>query len=112
MRPAASNLTGGHMFKRSRSLFATIGIATAVGTAMAAPPQPGNPGHPNHKPPFVRGAVLCTAYDGISDDLLTAGLGKSGIESVVPPGFADPLNPTAAELRRRAIHTNYRALVD
>lgn len=53
-----------------------------------------------------------TTYDGTSDDLLTAGLGKTGLGSAAPPGFVDAANPTAAELRRRAIYTNYRALVD
>ncbi len=66
------------------------------------------------KPPFIKGEIITVIYDGITtnDDLLTAGLGKTGIGSATPPGFADPLNPTVAELRRRAIHTNYRALVD
>ncbi|KQW00311.1 3-hydroxybutyrate oligomer hydrolase family protein [Rhizobacter sp. Root1221] len=53
-----------------------------------------------------------TTYDGTTDDLLTAGLGKTGIGSASAPGFTDAANPTAAELRRRAIYTNYRALVD
>jgi len=53
-----------------------------------------------------------TTYDGTSDDLLTAGLGKTGLGSATPPGFVDAANPTVAELRRRAIYTNYRALVD
>lgn len=57
-------------------------------------------------------AVSSARHDGPGDDLLTAGLGRSGIGSAVAPAFADPLNPTPAELRRRAIHTNYRALVD
>jgi hydroxybutyrate-dimer hydrolase len=56
--------------------------------------------------------VLHTHYDGITNDLLTAGLGKTGLGSPVPPGFADPLNPTTEELRRSAIYNNYRALVD
>jgi hydroxybutyrate-dimer hydrolase len=56
--------------------------------------------------------VLHTHYDGVTDDLLTAGLGKTGLGSVTPPGFADPLHPTTEELRRLAIYTNYRALVD
>ena len=43
---------------------------------------------------------------------LTAGLGKTGLGSPVPPGFVDPLNPTAEELRRLAIYNNYRALID
>src|SRR4051794_16772491 len=56
--------------------------------------------------------VTHTHYDGVTNDLLTAGLGKTGLGSPVPPGFADPLNPTAEELRRLAIYNNYRALVD
>ncbi|MCC7199487.1 MAG: D-(-)-3-hydroxybutyrate oligomer hydrolase [Gammaproteobacteria bacterium] len=54
---------------------------------------------------------LRQAYDGKSDDLLTAGLGHAGLRGL-PPGFADPLKPTAGELRRRAIYTAYRGLVD
>ena len=56
--------------------------------------------------------VLHTHYDGITNDLLTAGLGKSGLGNSTPPGFVDPLHPTAEELRRLAIYENYRALVD
>lgn len=51
------------------------------------------------------------AYDGVSNDLLTAGLGKTGLAGAAP-GFADALNPTATELRRRVIWTNYRAVLD
>lgn len=64
----------------------------------------------NTKPTFV-GAITKTTYDGTSDDLLTAGLGKSGLQKGAP-AIADPNNPTAAELRRLAIYNNYRALVD
>jgi hydroxybutyrate-dimer hydrolase len=56
--------------------------------------------------------IIHTRYDGVTNDLLTAGLGKTGLGSAVPPGFADPLNPTAEELRRLAIYNNYRALID
>ena len=38
---------------------------------------------------------LHTHYDGVTNDLLTARLGKSGLGSPVAPGFADPLHPTA-----------------
>ena len=51
-------------------------------------------------------------YDGISDDLLTGGLGASGLAKAQPPAAKDPKSRTAAELRTRAIHANYRALVD
>jgi hydroxybutyrate-dimer hydrolase len=45
------------------------------------------------------------------DDLLTAGLGLEGLRGPAP-GFADALQPTPAELRRRSIHANYRSLQD
>jgi hydroxybutyrate-dimer hydrolase len=56
--------------------------------------------------------VLRTHYNGVTDDLLTAGLGKTGLGNSIPPGFVDPLHPTAQELRRLAIYNNYRALID
>ncbi len=66
----------------------------------------------NVLPPRITNLTAPTSYDGVSDDLLTAGLGKTGIGSSTPPGFVDAANPTAAELRRRVIYTNYRALID
>jgi hydroxybutyrate-dimer hydrolase len=63
----------------------------------------------NAKPAYV-GAVSSKAYDGSSDDLLTAGLGRTGLASAVAPTTS--ATPTAAELRRLAIYNNYRALVD
>ena len=65
----------------------------------------------NVKPPWLT-QLRSSEVDGLSDDLLTAGLGKSGLASATPPGLLDPLHPTAAELRRAAIYYNYRALVD
>ncbi len=73
----------------------------------AAPVPP--PPDVNVKPSYL-GAVSSSHYDGSSDDLLTAGLGNTGIASVVPPTVSTP--PTPAELRRLAIYTNYRALLD
>ncbi|MBU2952848.1 D-(-)-3-hydroxybutyrate oligomer hydrolase [Marinobacter sp. F3R08] len=66
----------------------------------------------NAIPDFVLGEISQTSYDGLTDDLLTAGLGADGLASASAPEFSDPLNPTAAELRRLAIYSNYRALVD
>lgn len=66
----------------------------------------------NKIPEFIVGDIEQTRYDGITDDLLTAGLGASGIASATAPAFDDPLNPAPAELRRLAIYNNYRALVD
>ena len=72
--------------------------AFALQTAEAKPPR------------FIKGEVVCTQYDGVTDDLLTAGLGASGLGLAgAPPALSDP--PTAAELRALAIFNNYRALV-
>ena len=65
----------------------------------------------NTKPAYL-GVISEAMYDGTSNDLLTAGLGATGLGAAVPPAYADPLKPTAAELRRTAIHTNYRAMLD
>src|SRR5690606_21384690 len=46
------------------------------------------------------------------DDLLTAGLGLDGLRAMMPPAFADPARPTAAELRRRAVWSNWRGIAD
>jgi hydroxybutyrate-dimer hydrolase len=46
------------------------------------------------------------------DDLLTAGLGAAGLRNPVPPKFEDPERPTPAELRRRAIWSNWRGIAD
>jgi len=66
----------------------------------------------NLLPSFISGSVRTQTYDGSSDDLLTAGLGKTGLASATPPGIANAAAPSAAELRRLAIYSNYRALVD
>jgi len=58
--------------------------------------------------PFVKGSLQCTYYDGVTDDLLTGGLGRTGLSGAAP-GVSSPA--TAQELRRLAIYNNYRALV-
>jgi hydroxybutyrate-dimer hydrolase len=70
----------------------------------------GHFGAKNIKPPYI-GEISKNYYDGNIDDLLTAGLGKTGLAAAAPT-FAIALAPTAAELRRNAIHTNYRAVLD
>ena len=62
-------------------------------------------------PPAYLSAVTSIAYDGAGDDLLTAGLGKTGLAGAAP-SYLDPLHPSPAELRRNAIHANYRAVLD
>ncbi|MGY8525257.1 3-hydroxybutyrate oligomer hydrolase family protein [Paracidovorax citrulli] len=55
--------------------------------------------------------VSVQRYAG-DDDLLTAGLGKDGLASSAAPLPSNLNAPTPRELRRYAIYSNYRALVD
>src|ERR1700681_1437513 len=65
------------------------------------------------RPAFVPGIITRTHYDGVSNDLLTGGLGKSGLaDGLHPPLPNDPKRSTAEELRKLAIYNNYRAIVD
>lgn len=56
------------------------------------------------------GNVRVTEHRG-HDDLLSAGLGLAGLAGVPAP-FANPLDPTATELRRRAIQTSWNGIAD
>ena len=68
------------------------------------------PAH-EHEPDFLVSDIAQHAY-AVDDDLLTAGLGAAGLRSSIPPPFADAANPTPAELRRRAIWSNWRGIAD
>jgi len=87
-------------------------LAAAVSTLLAGCPGGSDTWTPesNIKPAFV-GTITKTIFDGASDDLLTAGLGKTGLAGTAPV-VANPIAPTAAELRKLAIFTNYRAILD
>lgn len=91
-----------------RHFLKPLGLAAVAAATLAAC---GDGAERNVRPAYL-GTVQQTRYDGTSDDLLTAGLGKTGLAAATAPAWADALNPTAAELRRTAIHTNYRALLD
>ncbi|MFN7432583.1 MAG: 3-hydroxybutyrate oligomer hydrolase family protein, partial [Betaproteobacteria bacterium] len=50
---------------------------------------------PTNQRPSWLGTVTQTSYDGVSDDLLTAGLGRSGLQAAAP-AVTDPTS--AAQL--------------
>ena len=96
------------MFETRRAVRTTICVATCTLAGCAG--FAGTTPQVNLKPPFL-GAISKASYDGVGDDLLTAGLGKTGIAGAAP-AIANPASPTVAELRRLAIYNNYRAIVD
>ncbi len=71
-------------------------------------------GHFVAKEPVMRevdyGEVMLTEHRG-ADDLLSAGLSLAGLAGAPAP-FAQPQDPTAAELRRRAIQSNWKGIAD
>lgn len=97
-----------HAVRRPGPLLIALAALTACGGGGGGGDTPAET--LNTKPAHL-GAVQRLDYDGQSDDLLTAGLGKSGLAGA-PPAYANPANPTAAELRRAAIYNNYRAMLD
>lgn len=95
------------------TLLAACGGGGATGgLEQAAAARPNANANLNFRPAFVTGTVSSIEYDGDSDDLLTAGFGAAGLAQAVAPGLVLSDPPTAAQLRRLAIHTNYRAIVD
>jgi hydroxybutyrate-dimer hydrolase len=93
------------------ALLTLVAIACAGCGGSSAPPSNNDGLEPLVTPTFLRSSSRAV-YDGTTNDLLTGGLGKSGLAAAAPPAFADAANPTPAELRTRAIYNNYRALVD
>ena len=78
--------------KKFIMLIALIVFTLWCGSALA--------GHHNSLPSFfVPGSLQVTEYDGVNDDLLSAGLNQEGLEGPAPD-VSDP--PTVAELRRLA----------
>jgi len=90
------------------AIVVALGVSACHGDHDDSTPQP----QANVLPSFIASTVRTQSYDGNSDDLLTAGLGKTGLASASVPAIANAAQPTAAELRRLAIWSNYRALVD
>lgn len=63
--------------------------------------------------PYNLMIVSKASYDGAANDLLTAGLGQSGIASTTSPATQTSFNAASAtDLRRLAIWANYRAILD
>ena len=109
---SSAGRAGAGTTQRFRTVLAIVALLALAGCGSddgGPPPAPAP--DLNVKPSYV-GNVSVKSYDGASDDLLTAGLGKTGLGTPVGPTFVNPTSPTAAELRKSAIFNNYRALLD
>jgi hydroxybutyrate-dimer hydrolase len=106
---------GGAVQRKGRAATATL-VATALAAAgLVAGCNGGGDGGDlivlNLKPAFI-GTISKVTYNGTTDDLLTAGLGKTGLGAAAAPPPVNPNAPTAAELRQSVIFNNYRSILD
>ena len=104
-------------FTRQTALAAAIGAALVAGcgdNAKFTPEVNTLPaGTTDVSLKAYRATAVGTGSTAATQDLLTGGLGRSGIASSgTVPAYADPANPTADELRRNAVQANYRGLID
>ncbi len=84
--------------EQPRALLGTAALTSLLLASLAGCANLGS-----NKPAWLT-VVSARQLDGISDDLLTAGLGLGPfIGQGAAPGYADPLKPTVAELRRAAL---------
>lgn len=93
-------------------------VMTALSAATLA--ACGGSGPSNELPKGIK-EISATAYPATTvgkgdtaatQDLLTGGIGRTGLGAAAAPAYADPANPTAAELRRNALYSNYRGILD
>jgi hydroxybutyrate-dimer hydrolase len=92
------------MDTRLLSRGAVLGLAAFLSSCAATAPRP------NAEAPTFEPMRVSEHRD--NDDLLTAGLGLDGLRAMTPPAFADAAAPTPAELRRRALWSNWRGIAD
>ncbi|OEZ91691.1 D-(-)-3-hydroxybutyrate oligomer hydrolase [Janthinobacterium sp. HH106] len=88
----------------------TVGMSLCTLLALAACGSNHAPEELNQMPGYL-GTIARADYDGKTNDLLTAGLGKTGLAGATP-AYANAEQPTPLELRRNAIYANYRAVLD
>ncbi len=88
----------------------TTGMRLCTLLALAACGSNHAPEELNQMPGYL-GSITRADYDGKTNDLLTAGLGKTGLAGATP-AYANTEQPTPLELRRNAIYANYRAVLD
>lgn len=92
---------------KNSMLAVALSVALSVAAGCATTSNPGNTAMGTSS----FGPVSVTEHRG-NDDLLTGGLGLDGLRAMTAPVFGDPENPTAGEVRRREIWSNWRGIAD
>ena len=106
--------------RANERVIARLALTTMAVAALAACGGGGGESARNELPAGIK-EISATVYPATSvgtgaiaatQDLLTGGIGKTGLGVAAAPAYADPANPTAAELRRNALYSNYRGILD
>ncbi|WP_374568221.1 3-hydroxybutyrate oligomer hydrolase family protein [Ideonella sp.] len=103
-----------HLFS---AVTASAALAACGGSDNPPPPPPPAPvntlpaGVTHHSVTDYSATAPGAGDSAATQDLLTAGLGKTGLGGAAP-AYADPDHPTALELRRGALYGNYRGILD
>lgn len=89
-----------------------IALAGCGGGGGSSPTNDLPQGVTQHSMTAYSATTVGTGTTAASQDLLTGGIGKTGLGAAAAPAYADPLNPTVLELRRNALYSNYRGILD
>ncbi|MBV8093325.1 MAG: hypothetical protein JO110_08830, partial [Acetobacteraceae bacterium] len=71
-----------------RKFSVRLAAQLAPALALTAASLPAAAFEPGDQPRFMLGNPVTTHYDGVTNDLLTAGLGKSGLGLATPPAVS------------------------
>jgi hydroxybutyrate-dimer hydrolase len=99
---------------RSATMLGAIALAGCGGGGGSSPTNTLPEGITQHSVTAYSATTVSSppGQTAATQDLLTGGLGKTGLGITAAPLPVDALNPTALELRRNALHSNYRGILD
>ena len=100
--------------RKSGAALATVVSAIALagcGGAGSPPPNTLPAGITQQSVTVYSATVVGTGDTAASQDLLTGGIGRTGLGGATP-AYANAASPTALELRRNALYSNYRGILD
>lgn len=102
-------------FARRSRAFTTLALGGAVLAGCGGGSTPTNElptGVTQHSVTVYPATSVGAGTSAETQDLLTGGLGRTGLGAATAPAYANAASPTAAELRRNALYSNYRGILD